>query len=417
LAPEYAKAAQVLESSDLNVKLAKVDTTVHKNLGERFGIRGFPTLKFFQDEKNVEFTGGRTEAAIVQWLEKKMGAQSVLIESAEAIEQMKQKAVTVVYFGAENEDFQTFLKLASAFEEISFAHSFDDALRTSMEASKVTLFKNFDEGRNIFEGEMTLENLENFVEVNSIKTIMEFDQKAAEVIFSNAKDALFALYSQDNEESKTLTKTLEDASKQLKGKVVMSTSNVSEGLGSRLGEFLGYAANQEPNYMMITFEDDDVKKFFYSGSVSVENLVQFVNDVQNGTAKPFLKSEEIPEDNSAPVKIVVGKNFDAIVMDDTKDVLVEFYAPWCGHCKQLEPKYEELAKSLSSNKNIVIAKVDATANEIPGVGVRSFPTIKMWARGKKSDPIDYNGDREVEGFMKFLKENTDFEETDMNQDL
>lgn len=59
-----------------------------------------------------------------------------------------------------------------------------------------------------------------------------------------------------------------------------------------------------------------------------------------------MKSEEIPESNDAPVKIVVGKNFDAIVMDETKDVLVEFYAPWCGHCKSLEPKYEELAKQL-----------------------------------------------------------------------
>lgn len=59
-----------------------------------------------------------------------------------------------------------------------------------------------------------------------------------------------------------------------------------------------------------------------------------------------MKSEEIPESNDAPVKIVVGKNFDSIVMDETKDVLVEFYAPWCGHCKSLEPKYEELAKQL-----------------------------------------------------------------------
>ena len=44
--------------------------------------------------------------------------------------------------------------------------------------------------------------------------------------------------------------------------------------------------------------------------------------------------------------MVVGTTFDKIVKDPTRDVLIEFYAPWCGHCKQLEPKYEQLAKEL-----------------------------------------------------------------------
>jgi len=59
-----------------------------------------------------------------------------------------------------------------------------------------------------------------------------------------------------------------------------------------------------------------------------------------------LKSEEVPETNDEPVKVLVGKNFEAIALDETKDVLVEFYAPWCGHCKTLAPKYDELAKKL-----------------------------------------------------------------------
>ena len=45
-------------------------------------------------------------------------------------------------------------------------------------------------------------------------------------------------------------------------------------------------------------------------------------------------------------QVVVGKNFDEIVMDETKDVLIEFYAPWCGHCKALAPKYEELGEKV-----------------------------------------------------------------------
>ena len=44
---------------------------------------------------------------------------------------------------------------------------------------------------------------------------------------------------------------------------------------------------------------------------------------------------------------------------------MEFYAPWCGHCKKLAPIYENLAKHFKDNDNLIVAKMDATANDIP----------------------------------------------------
>jgi thiol-disulfide isomerase/thioredoxin len=97
---------------------------------------------------------------------------------------------------------------------------------------------------------------------------------------------------------------------------------------------------------------------------SVANLIKFVKDVQSGLVQPTLKSEEVPASNDEPVKVIVGKSFEEIALDESKDVLVEFYAPWCGHCKALAPKYDELAKKLAWNKNLVIAKMDSTLNEV-----------------------------------------------------
>lgn len=56
-----------------------------------------------------------------------------------------------------------------------------------------------------------------------------------------------------------------------------------------------------------------------------------------------------------------------MVLDSDKEFLVEFYAPWCGHCKNLAPHYDEAAKRLLVNPNIVLVKVDSTLNEIAGL--------------------------------------------------
>merc|ERR1711923_488122 len=146
-------------------------------------------------------------------------------------------------------------------------------------------------------------------------------------------------------------------------------------------------------------------------SISMDTFEQFVRDVQAGKVEAYLKSEPLPEGNDEPgkVKVVVAKNFDEIVNNEDKDVLIEFYAPWCGHCKSLAPKYDELAMKLKDEENIVIAKMDATANDVPApYDVKGFPTIFFAPKGSKSSPKSYEGGREVDDFIKYLaRESTD----------
>lgn len=100
-------------------------------------------------------------------------------------------------------------------------------------------------------------------------------------------------------------------------------------------------------------------------------------------------------------------NFDKVVFDG-KPTLVEFFAPWCGHCKNLAPVYEELATSLEFAKDKVqIAKVDADAEKDLGrkYGVQGFPTLKFFD-GKSKDPVDYQSGRDLESLQSFISDKT-----------
>jgi len=108
-----------------------------------------------------------------------------------------------------------------------------------------------------------------------------------------------------------------------------------------------------------------MKKFQFPGAVktiTLDGLRSFITDFKTNKLEAFLKSEEVPAENNEPVKIIVGKNFKEIVLDDEKDVLMEFYAPWCGHCKKLAPIWDQVATDFKDIPNLVLAKMDSTAN-------------------------------------------------------
>merc|ERR1711934_449711 len=143
--------------------------------------------------------------------------------------------------------------------------------------------------------------------------------------------------------------------------------------------------------------DAGMKKYTYDKPVIDQASVEtFLEDFFEGRLQSTLKSEEEPTTQSGPVKVIVSKTFQSQVVNGDKDVLVKFYAPWCGHCKDLAPKYEALALKLKDKPHIVLAKVNSEANEIKDIEVKGFPTLRLWPGENKHSPVEYTGERTEE---------------------
>jgi len=128
--------------------------------------------------------------------------------------------------------------------------------------------------------------------------------------------------------------------------------------------------------------------------------MRFITALLLGAAQLVLASNVIELD---------GTNFDDHIGPGRPAAFVEFFAPWCGHCKNLAPIYEQFADAFASAKDKVhIVKVDAD-----GVGkglgqrfgVTGFPTLKWFPAGS-STPEDYQGGRELDDLVKFVTDKT-----------
>jgi protein disulfide-isomerase A1 len=161
-------------------------------------------------------------------------------------------------------------------------------------------------------------------------------------------------------------------------------------------------ADKDPAIAIYEFESD--AKYTFDAKYSAATLTKFFDDFVAGKIKATKKSEPIPEKNDEPVKVVVGDSWVDIVEDKTKDVLIEQYAPWCGHCKTLAPILDTVAKALKDGgvDSIVIAKMDSTANDAPPeYKAKGFPTMHFFPAGGKP-ALEYDGGRTKEDFIAYF---------------
>lgn len=412
LKPEYAKAAEELKINDPPIALAKVDCTeAGKETCTKHSVSGYPTLKIFRNgEMSQEYNGPRDASGIVKYMKAQVGPSSKELETIADLDKfLSSNDVGVIGFFEKESDLKaTYLKLANKLrEKVRFAHtSQKDILDKHSVTDNIVLFRP--------------KHLHNKFEADNLKYDGEDSQEAIEKFITKEYHGLVGHRKSDNynEFSQPLVVAYYsvDYVKNVKGtnywrnrilKVAKPFADsftfaisAKDDFQHELNEFgVDFVKGDKP---IVFARDDKNRKFVMKKEFSMETFAEFLKDLKDGSLEPHLKSEPIPEVNDGPVKVAVAKNFDEIVTNNGQDTLIEFYAPWCGHCKKLGPIYDEVGQKLE-NEDVAIVKMDASNNDVPSTyDVRGFPTIYWVPKDKKNAPVRYEGGREVDDFIKYV---------------
>ncbi|KAF8405710.1 hypothetical protein HHK36_007787 [Tetracentron sinense] len=414
----YEKAASILSRHDPPIILAKVDASdeVNKELATGFEINGFPTLMILRNGgKNVqEYKGPRDADGIVEFLKKQVGPASAEIKSVEdAGNLIDENKIFVVGVFSElsGEEFENFTILAEKLRsDYDFGHTLDGKLlprgESSVNGPIVRLFKPFDELFVDFQ-DFHVDALEKFVEEASVPIVTLFNKDPNSSPFvikffnnPNAKAMLFLNFS--SELLDAFKSKYHAVAKHYKGKGISCLLGDLEASQGAF-EYFGLKDDQVP---LIIIQNNDGQKFL-KPHLEPDHIASWLKEYTDGNLKPFKKSEPIPEVNNEPVKVVVADSLQDVVFNSGENVLLEFYAPWCGHCKQLAPILDEVAVSFETDADVIIAKLDATSNDIPtdSFDVQGYPTL--YFKSASGNLLQYDGDRTKEGIIDFIQKNRD----------
>merc|ERR1711904_338625 len=390
--PEWAEAAKMLEEDNIPLFAVNLDEDENRPLAQKYQIQGFPTIMIFKKAKLDQ-------------------ADEALLKSKD----LDHTKVTVIAFldNTESEDQKNFEDAVDAIRGDGIYYFTDNYEIAKVihedvvvKPNTLLLFRHSDGGIAKSDGVGSVEDVLRFIDTNYASPFLEFSQMSkgiADKVYRGAfKYNIFMYAAEDKKEE--IGAWASKIPEKFAGKVSPAVIFDAKSSESRIGQYFSFDDALDLSIAVVDLNAESGGKFIMQESATEKSAFQFIEDVLAGNVEPTLKSEPIPESNSDPVKVVVGKTFEDIVLSGS-NVLLEIYAPWCGHCKALTPIYEELANELEGDEEVVIAKIDGTANDITDGRFKftGFPTLYFIDSKGKVSP--YSDAREKDAMKQFVEEN------------
>ncbi|CAB3403471.1 unnamed protein product [Caenorhabditis bovis] len=242
-------------------------------------------------------------------------------------------------------------------------------------------------------------------------TASNFDSKVTE----KSSFWVTVFYVPNCEKCKQFSKQFIELAKNFKGVAKFGAINVKA--EKKLAKALGVDSNKECPAMKV-FTPDSAKPI----SIQLDDLknpIKIADQIKNVIVKTIenrfqnvkpekrkrVITKKAEDDFPGEVVVLTDSNFEKLVFNSKHPWMVEFFAPWCGHCQRLAPEWKEAAKKMGGK--VKFGALDATVHNqmAQKFGIQGFPTIKYFGPGSTDrDAIDFHGERTAQGLINFATE-------------
>jgi len=391
---------------------AKVDGTEAEALATKLNVKGYPTLFFIRrgDGPPIEYDGQRQEASITRWVQSKLSpAVKQLSTPSEVSSFVAHKPIALVLFlaNAEAPEAEALLSVAAS-ADLPCATSIVDPAAAelglgSLSAPALVAFTNHAEPAAMDSNAgFSHASMLRFGKMHALPALVTYTSELEEALFS-AQVGLHLLYFHSGEaERASASASLTKAGMELRGDAVIASVEASA--HADVAAFFDVGPSGAlPTPILMGFALANGTKFAHRGGYEADAVVEFARAVMGGNTEPHLRSQPAPSDTGGALVELVGSTFAKVAHDPSKDVLVQFYSPSCGHCEKLKPVYRQVAAEFEATEDMIVAQMDATANDILGLEPEGFPTIVFYSKTNK-EGLEYDGSRDAHDLIHFIQD-------------
>ncbi len=410
------KSVNELSSLLKSFKIRTVLYDIKDNLDYKDFVKAklLPSIRFYNNGFYREYTRQIKKDILYYWVKIIVSAKPDInyIKTKEEFDEvMKKDKALVIDFSKEiAESGKSLLKSLNLFypDIPLYKNTVENQEEISLENSKFRMLfvRNYENGNKnlILNEKPDPKVVQTFVDSFEHILIQRLDEEQLQYIVRNHRTTLFVFAELDD--SIILEKVRSIAIKYRK-KIHFLHSNKTEPNGNILAGKLG--AFEMPSVILLEFSAEKQGILRYKPrDLSIEQIDNLLDQFLNNrlSLTPYIKEEQPPKTQGF-IKKIVRSTFSEFVMDKTKDVLISITSEWCEHCKEIFTMLDDVKKEYKGDSSLVFGTLNYDRNDIE-MELNSFPTVILYKKNDKANPVNYQGLRDYEVLLNFLEEQLDY---------